>query len=58
MSRRTTSAADRDFPFHLQILSETSRKDGPRSEGNLHDESFTLMPGEVRDWGNVRPIEP
>ena len=28
-----------------------------RYEGNLHGEQWTLKPGEVRDWGDVRPIE-
>ncbi len=29
----------------------------PDYEGNLHGEGWTLKPGEVRDWGDVRPIE-
>ena len=29
-----------------------------RSEGNLHGDQWTLKPGEVRDWGDVRPVEP
>ena len=28
-----------------------------RYEGNLHGEQWTLKPGELSDWGNVRPIE-
>ena len=28
-----------------------------RYEGNLHGEGWTVKPGEVRDWGDVRPIE-
>ena len=31
--------------------------DEHRYEGTLHGEQWTLKPGEVRDWGDVRPIE-
>ena len=31
--------------------------DEHRYEGNLHGEGWTVKPGEVRDWGDVRPIE-
>lgn len=31
--------------------------DEHRYEGCLHGQDWTLKPGEVRDWGDVRPIE-
>ena len=47
------------LPYTVTIVRKGARRGDSPDEGKLHSsDTWTVKPGEVRDWGDVRPIEP
>ncbi len=42
--------------YSLAVLRRHERDERRRYEGNLHRDEWTIKPGEVIDWGDVRPL--
>jgi RNA polymerase sigma factor (sigma-70 family) len=43
--------------YTVAVIRKGAKDDEHRYEGNLHADRWTLKPGEVQDWGDVRPVE-
>jgi hypothetical protein len=43
--------------YTVAVIKKGAKADESRYEGNLHADRWTLNPGEVQDWGDVRPGE-
>ena len=45
------------LPYTVAVIKKGGEDGELDYEGNLHADRWTLKPGEVRDWGDVRPME-
>jgi RNA polymerase sigma factor (sigma-70 family) len=45
------------LPYNVSVIRRAAKDEEQRYEGYLHINTWTLNPGETRDWGDVRPTE-
>ncbi len=45
------------LPYTVSVIRRAAKDEEHRYEGYLHTNTWTLKPGEMCDWGDVRPIE-
>ena len=45
------------LPYNIAVIRRAAKDEEHRYEGYLHTNTWTLKPGEMCDWGDVRPIE-
>jgi hypothetical protein len=45
------------LPYTVSVIRRAAKDEEHRYEGYLHINTWTLNPGERRDWGDVRPTE-